>query len=449
MKLLTKLALFITLSKMLIVVLFVLLLPLLVSVVSSRYTNYYLSEQKKKVLSVIEKNGVDYYLQGDSSYASYTMLKEEYISLVPALNSTVRDTIETARRVVEEDTLNYRILIHPLQYRQQTYVLEIGKTVDTIGEYNKLLQRFTLYILIGLIVITILVDLAYTHILLKPLSRIVHTKLLNRKFPFKEPLTPIKTSTTDFQFLDTSLINLMQKIHEAFDKEREFTSNASHELMTPISILQTNVENMMMEENISDDLLEKASSMMKTLNRLKKIVHSLLFISRIENDQFSKADAINVYDLSTEVMEELSPRLETKSIHFTNKIRKNITLKNVNRDLLFQLLYNLVNNAIRYNKENGDIHLSDHYVPGAAYTLMIKDTGVGIPAEDISTIFNRFKKSGTSKGEGYGLGLSIVKSIVLFHGFTIEVTSDPGNGSVFSIVIPGSSIENTTAGKGK
>ena len=84
MKLLTKLTLFITLSKLLIVVLFVLLLPSLVSLVSFRYTNYYLGQQKKKVLAVIKKNGVDYYLQGDSAYASYTMLKEEYISLVPA-----------------------------------------------------------------------------------------------------------------------------------------------------------------------------------------------------------------------------------------------------------------------------------------------------------------------------------------------------------------------------
>ena len=81
----------------------------------------------------------------------------------------------------------------------------------------------------------------------------------------------------------------MEKIHEAFDKEREFTSNASHELMTPISILQTNVENMMMEDGISDEMQEKISAMMKTLNRLKKIVHSLLYISRIENDQFAKS----------------------------------------------------------------------------------------------------------------------------------------------------------------
>jgi len=440
-KLLTKLTLFITFSKILIVLLFVLLLPYLVNIVSFRYTNYYLGQQKKKVLAVIDKNGLDYYLQGDSAYASYTMLKEEYISLVPDEKVTFRDTIETARRIIEDDTLNYRILIHELNFNKKNYVLEIGKTITAIGEYNKLLQRFTLFILIGLIVFSILIDLIYTNVLLSPLSKIVHTKLLNRKFPFKEPLSPIKTSTTDFKFLDSSLISLMEKIHEAFDKEREFTSNASHELMTPISILQTNIENMMMEEGISEDVQEKLLAMMKTTNRLKKIVHSLLYISRIENDQFAKMDRVNIHKLTSEIMEELSPRLETKSIRFVNDISPKVDIKQVNRDLLFQLLYNLINNAIRYNKENGAIYISGNYIPGESYTLFIKDTGIGIREEELGSVFDRFKKSGRGDGEGYGLGLSIVKSIIMFHGFDIKVTSRFGEGSVFSIVIPAKMIE--------
>jgi signal transduction histidine kinase len=284
-------------------------------------------------------------------------------------------------------------------------------------------------------------DLVYTHILLKPLKKIVSSKLLNRKFPFKEPLSPIKTSTIDFKFLDSSLISLMEKIHEAFDKEREFTSNASHELMTPISILQTNVENLMMEDDISEDLQEKISSMMKTLNRLKKIVHSLLYISRIENDQFAKADTVDIHKLIAEVMEELDMRLQTKSIHFIDGISTKVKVTNVNRDLFFQLLYNLINNAIRYNKENGSIHLSDLYIPGKSYTIFIKDSGIGIRTEELPTIFNRFKKLREFTGEGYGLGLSIVKSIVSFHGFEINVTSTYQKGSIFSIVIPDKMVE--------
>jgi two-component system, OmpR family, sensor histidine kinase ArlS len=440
LKLLTKLTLFITLSKLLIVALFVLLLPSLVNYASFQYSNYYLNQQKKKVLAVISENGVDYYLQGDSAFASYTMLKEEYISLLPAEDTHVKDTIETSQRIVGKDTLNYRILIHEISAENKNYILEIGKTTATISQYNKLLRRFTLYILVALILFSIIIDLVYTHILLRPLSRIIQTKLLNRKFPFKEQLPPIKTSTTDFKLLDDSLIGLMKKIHEAFDKEREFTSNASHELMTPISILQTNVENMMMEENITEEQQDKISSMMKTVNRLKKIVHSLLYISRIENDQFIKSDTVNIHQLSSEIMEELSMRLETKSLTFTNQLSPNILVKKVNHDLFFQLLYNLINNSIRYNKENGSILLLDHYVAGEPYVLEIRDTGIGIKQEDLGSIFNRFK-SGKDKSEGYGLGLSIVKSIIAFLGFEIKVTSVYGRWTIFSITIPAEMIE--------
>jgi len=441
LKLLNKLTLFITLSKLLIVIFFVALLPTLVNRVSFQYTNYFLGQQKKKVLNVIDRNGIDYYLQGDSAYASYTMLKEEYISLVPAIRDNVRDTIEISRRVIEKDTLNYRILIHELKSDNKNYILEIGKTTSTIGEYNKLLQRFTLYILIGLILLSLVVDLLYTRILLRPLAKIVSTKLVNRKFPFKEPLSPIKTSTTDFKFLDSSLISLMVKMHEAFDKEREFTSNASHELMTPISVLQSNIENMMMEEGVNDEMQEKLLGLMKTVGRLKKIVHSLLYISRIENDQFARADKVEVHELSEQVMEELLVRLESKSIHFTNNVTPGITLLQVNRDLLFQLLYNLINNAIRYNNENGSIYLSDSYHHGKEYVLTIKDTGIGIRQEELAAIFNRFKKSGNEDGEGFGLGLSIVKSITDFHGIQISVQSVYGEGTTFNITLPESSIQ--------
>ena len=441
MKLLTKLTLFITISKLLIVLLFVSLLPFLIAIVSSEYTNYYLGEQKKKVLEVIDKNGLDYYLQGDSAFASYTMLKEEYISLIPKDIGILRDTIETTQRIIEGDTLNYRVLIHELNFHKKNYILEIGKTTATIGEYNRLWQQFTLYILIGLILISILLDLTFTNIILRPLSKIVRTKILNRKFPFKEPLSPVITSTTDFKFLDSSLISLMKTIHEAFDKEREFTSNASHELMTPISILQTNVENLMMEEDISEDLQDRLSTMMRTISRLKRIVHSLLYISRIDNDQFVKTDMINIHELTNEILEEIAPRLETKSIQFINEVSTKVNLSQVNRDLIFQLLYNLINNAIRYNKENGSIHISSSFNKEGGFTLSVKDTGIGIKQEELGTIFNRFKKSGNAVGEGYGLGLSIVKSIIQFHGFDVQVKSFYNEGTEFTLIIPAEKVQ--------
>jgi len=165
-----------------------------------------------------------------------------------------------------------------------------------------------------------------------------------------------------------------------------------------------------------------------------------LYISRIENDQFAKSETVNIFQLTGEIMDELSVRLETKSLHFANRISPEINVTKVNHDLFFQLLYNLINNSIRYNKENGSILLTDRYTPGQPYVLEIKDTGIGIKKEELPSIFNRFK-SGKGKSEGFGLGLSIVKSIISFLGFEIKVASDFGEGTVFTIIIPQDMIE--------
>lgn len=433
MKLLTKLTFFITLSKLAIVALFVTLLPFIINRIASQYTNYYLKQQKHKVLKIVQRNGINFYLQGDESYGSYTMLKEEYIALEPAKNYLKIDTIETAKRLVEQDTLTYRILKHSFKANNKTYLLEIGKTTSSIHQYNRSLQRIALFVLIGLIVLTILIDLVFTRILLKPLGLIIKNKLIDQKFPFKKHLQPVKTTTQDFKYLDSSLSNLMNQINIAFEKEREFTANASHELMTPISILQTKIENMMVEHDVTENSQKRLTEMMRTVTRLKKIVNALLLISRIENKQFAKSDSLKLNKVINEVMEELEHRLEERELKLTLNLTNDISPKQLNSDLLFQLFYNLINNAIRYNKPQGKIIISDKIIAGA-YAIEIKDTGKGIAQSDLPNIFNRFKRSNRDETEGYGLGLAIVKSIADYHNLILKVDSAENVGTTFTVI---------------
>lgn len=422
--------------------LFVLTLPYLIGEIASNYTDYYLQQQQKKVLEVVKKNGVDSYLQGEESYGSYTMLKEEYISLEPVEQGFKLDTIYTDQRVIEQDTLNYRVLIHAFDTEMGTYLMEVGKTIETIDQYKRPLQRIATYVLLGLILITLIIDLFYTRFLLRPLIRIIQTKIINRKFPFNENTVPIKTTTSDFRFLDDSLIKLMEQIHLAFEKEREFTANASHELMTPIGILQNKIENLMGEPEIGDLVQERLIGMQKTLNRLKRIVHSLLLISRIENDQFTKKESVKVFELFEDILDEIGHRLSEKNISLETYLSKDIVLKNINRDLLFQMIYNLINNAIRYNKDSGFIHIKDRFNADGTYAIDLIDSGIGIPKEEISTIFNRFKKANKSEDSGgYGLGLSIVKSIADYHQISISVESDLEKGTQFGISFPANLLE--------
>ncbi|MEO6961477.1 MAG: HAMP domain-containing sensor histidine kinase [Puia sp.] len=437
MKLQTKLTLFQGLSKTIIVILFILLLPFLVNRVIFHYTNQVLETQKRKVLNIIARNGIDYYFAGDSSYGSYTMLKEEYISLEPASSAVNLDSIFTSRRLIEGDTLTYRVLSYTFPNHGKKYLLEIGKTLGSINQYTYPLQKIALYVLISLVVLTLLADLIYTRILLRPLDLIIQTKIRNRKFPFTDNPVPVRTRTTDFRFLDDSLSGLETQIRLAFDKEREFTSNASHELMTPISILQNKLENLMLEEGLDENIQEKILGMMTTLERLKKIVRILLLISRIDNNQFLRSDVLDIYPILQEIGTELADQAEAKHIRVSINLKAPICLYGVNRELIFQCIFNLWHNAIRHNRDHGSIELQGGMLPDGGYLLTLEDSGIGIGAGALPYIFNRFRKAGENKGEGYGLGLSIVKSIADYHGIGIDVKSDLGIGSTFSLYFPG------------
>ncbi len=439
MKLSTKLTLFVTLSKLAIVLFFVLTLPYVVDYITATYTDNLLQQQKSKVLKVIDQNGIDFYLDGQESYGSYTLLREEFIALEPVDNLAKIDSLETAERIIERDTLNYRILSHTFKAGNQNYLLEVAKATSTMTQYSRPLQRMALYLLLSLIVITLVIDLVFTHYLIKPLGVIIKNKLVNQRFPFARNQKPINTSTSDFRYLDSSLILLMDQINDAFEKEREFTANASHELMTPISILQNKIENLMEDEEVSDSMQQRFAEMMRTLSRLKKIVNSLLLISRIENEQFAKSDDVDVRLMAEEIREEISHRLEDQEISFELKFEHLVSLKNVNHDLLFQLFYNLINNAIRYNKHKGSIVMGDEYQNGS-YTIFVKDTGIGIPEDEIPTIFNRFKKANLSQTGGYGLGLSIVKSIASYHQITLEVVSVVNEGTTFKAIFSNDNV---------
>jgi two-component system sensor histidine kinase ArlS len=205
--------------------------------------------------------------------------------------------------------------------------------------------------------------------------------------------------------------------------------------MTPISILQNKMENLI-DAVPHEDAQEKIMGMMQTLNRLKKIVRSLLLISRIENDQFGKQDNVQVSGLVKEVREELEDRIEAGHISIEINVSHSLTLHTANRDLLFQLLYNLINNAIRYNKKDGSIRIYDEYKAGKPYVLTIQDTGIGIEKADLPFIFDRFKKVGSTGTEGFGIGLSIVKSIAQYHGLELKLVSERGLGTTCSIIFP-------------
>jgi two-component system sensor histidine kinase ArlS len=436
-KLNTKLTLFNTLSKLVIVTIFVLVLPALIRNINQNFIDSKLVKQKARVLQIARQSGVKNIL-----YASYTPLKDEFYSVDEDSLAESLDTIENGKRKIESDTIDYRILSYNFHAGKKNYLLEIGRSIDTISETTAPLQTIAFVVLVGMILLTILADQIYSNYVLRPLGQIIKTKLVGNKFPNFGPYKKVKTSTSDFEYLDISIHQMIETIENTFQKEREFISNASHELMTPISILQSKIENLFGSEDVSDAVKTRLLEMQRILNRLKSITKTLLLISQIENDQFLKEDTLPLQSLLKEVFDEISIRLQDKNISYEADIPADWLLVNVNKFLMFNLFFNLINNAIKYNRENGKIIIKAEHQNGI-FNVSITDTGIGISAENLPYIFNRFKKLKQSlQQDSFGLGLPIVMSIAVFHQVKIEVESVKEKGSTFKLILPASLIKN-------
>jgi signal transduction histidine kinase len=435
MRLQSKLALFNAVSKILILLLFVGVLPGAISSLAIVNTDEKLTQKKNKVVEIIQKEGISHFIEAgqEDGYGSYNLLKEEFISLERADGQPAENAIDNSQRQIDDEIVDYRVLSYTFRSEGHTYLLEIGRSIATIVETEKTLRKFALYLLVIIVLVTILIDIAFTRFLLRPLNDIIRTKLKNVRDPASFRHERIRTSTSDFQQLDENIHEMMQRIEAAFVKEREFISNVSHELLTPVSILQSKLENLLQEPGLSDAHLVRLVESQKTLARLRNVIKTLLLISRIENEQYLKNEQVLIGELVAEVVDEISDRLPEKNLTVVNQIREDYLLACGNRALLFTLLFNLVNNAIKYNRPDGQITLSSTSRQGQ-FVLEILDTGIGIAPEHVPLLFNRFKRFAKSDHDSYGLGLPIVKTIATFHEIELEVFSVPDEGSTFRLI---------------
>jgi signal transduction histidine kinase len=431
MKLYYKVTLINAFTRILIVVGFLVFTPGLIYKTAVAHTDARLERMQGQILRIVNTKGIGEFLQEeDTTFFDYTVLKEKFI-YIQKIDSTARDTIVNSERPIEEEVLEFRILKHWFQYNHVKYLLEIGESIQYVRDLNSILREVALYLIIILVALTVLIDLGVIQYLLRPLQKI-ENKLIATRHPEKFDFNRVNTTTTDFSYLDNTISEMMRKIQNAFHIEKEFIANVSHELLTPISILQTRLENMIEAGTLNEEAEHKILESQRTLGRLKQIVRSLLLISQIENNQAPKTEEADIQELIMEVATEIEVRLEEKNIKLDLAIRDSFLYKPCNRSLLFTMLFNLVNNAVKYNKQNGTISIKG-FMDKGQYKVVINDTGKGIAAENMESIFYRFKKFNTNE-ESYGLGLAMVKTIADFHNIDISVDSKLGEGSSFTLV---------------
>ncbi|WP_114778368.1 sensor histidine kinase [Botryobacter ruber] len=436
MRLRTKITLFSAASKIIILLLFVVLLPPLVQRVALHNTDQRLLNHQDEVIRMIERRGIESFVAGEEagSFGSYNLLKEEFISIEQIAPREPVYTITNSFRKVENEVVEYRVLSLTFEVDEQMYLMEIGRSLATIRENIRTLQEYIIYFLLAVVLITVFADLAFSKILFRPLELIVR-RLQRIGHPGTFKPNTIRSTTDDFIYLNNTINNMMEQIQAAFVKEKEFISNVSHELQTPIAILQTRQENLLSDPETPENMLEKLVDNQKTLHRLKHIVQALLLISKVENEQYLKDEAVDIKILAEEVAEEIQDRAEAREITMHLETEAHWTLPKGNQALLFTMLFNVVNNAIKYNKPGGSITIKGNLLDNR-YQLCVTDTGVGIPKEQLSNIFNRFKRLHSPDKESHGLGLAIVQTVAQYHQIKLTVDSTPGVGTTFCFRFP-------------
>jgi two-component system phosphate regulon sensor histidine kinase PhoR len=219
--------------------------------------------------------------------------------------------------------------------------------------------------------------------------------------------------------------------------KREFVDNASHELKTPISVLRGIVETLLEEEEDQRKrrFLEKA---LRRIEQMQNLVEDLLTLTKLESGRerlnFSE---FKLMELVEEVYDSLEQEFVKREVSFENLVSEDFKMF-ADRQKLFLLLRNLIDNAVKYNKRGGKVWVRAKK-EGNKQILEVEDTGIGIPPEHVPFIFERFYRVDKGRSRemgGTGLGLSIVKHIVFLHGGEIMVHSKPGEGSRFYVIIP-------------
>lgn len=235
--------------------------------------------------------------------------------------------------------------------------------------------------------------------------------------------------------LADSFNNMIARLDESFEAERQFTSDVSHELRTPMSVIMAQCEYTLDEERTPQEY-ERALRLIRRQGRkMTKLINDMLDFVRLErrgtNYQIEK---LNLSALVNSVCEDMS-LIRERGISLEHEVEDEIWVDG-NPALLSRLLSNLISNAYRYGKDDGHIKVRLKKSQDEV-TLSVSDDGIGISREDKEKIFRRFYQADSSRtGSGTGLGLSMVKEIASFHGGSMSVESEPGKGSEFTFHLP-------------
>ena len=249
--------------------------------------------------------------------------------------------------------------------------------------------------------------------------------------PVHSDLSGVEVVDVDLSAMDFR--EMLERLSDSFANQKQFSANVAHELKTPLATMQASVQVLRMDEApTGEDCLKMLDVVERSTARLRAVIDDLLRLCD-EQSQLEREE-VSLPRLFSDILRELAPGLEAKRIRAEIDCGQ-FPVVTGNESLLYRAFFNLVENAVKYGREGGTIRVSSS-CEGSAGTIRVRDTGIGIPPEELPHIFEPFyrvNKSRSRKTGGAGLGLAVVKAIIERHGWSISADSTPDVGTEFII----------------
>jgi heavy metal sensor kinase len=346
--------------------------------------------------------------------------------------------VEAAREVPLLGGRRMMLAGHPVKMPGGSlYLVEVGAPMDEVQAD----LRHWLVFLLAMLPLVAAIALGGGYVLVKralaPVDRISSSAERISSQNLSERL-PVPHTGDELERLSVALNHMIERLDAAFQHSRRFVADASHELRTPLTIVRGEVESFVTNDQLKAEWRERLGSALEEVDRLASIVEGLFAISRLDaGEAASEWVKFDLAQLAASTADQMALLAEDKKIRVTCAGSTGTWVEG-DRARLKQVVVNLLDNAIKYTPEGGAVFLEVKTENGKAI-LEVADNGVGIPADLLPRVFERFfrvDKARSRERGGAGLGLSIVKSICAAHHGHVEASSEPGRGSRFRVELP-------------
>jgi len=310
------------------------------------------------------------------------------------------------------------------------------QSMQSLGSAEEALDRLRTVLLIGTSLLSLLAGFAGYFLATRALAPVDEITDTARRISTEDLSARLNLPDTgdEVSHLASTFDEMLMRIESGFDREHQFTSDASHELRTPLTAMRTILNVIRDGERPAEEYRQALDDLAEETDRLQALVENLLQLARGEQGLILQKEEIDLGLLLPDVADSLRPLAENKQLTLSCDLPASLIISG-DTDHLIRLFVNLLDNAIKYT-ERGTITLSARERPGNV-VIEVADTGIGIPAEHLPYIFKRLYTVDPARSSGgAGLGLSIASQIVQAHGGRIEVQSEAGTGTKFTVYLP-------------